>query len=1102
MGATTLLSTGGGLAWAHPALLGGLALLPATWWLSRLTPPAPRKQVFPSVRLLHQLKRTNSTNAKTPWWLLALRCAALGCVVLGLAGPEWRPPSSAAMAAALAGGGRNMVMLIDNGWASLPNWAQRLDSATTLGQQWLAQRSEGANTTLAILTTAPQPDGRMKAPFMLGAPNQADADLRDALASALASLTPRPWPVDRQSTAKQLRDNEQLRQALAGADVWVLSDGINQGGEAALEAALKPARQRRDMRWDPCLPVWLDMRPPNARSQPSAQAGVAWQAKVLFAQNCATPAPLALSAYGLNTPTPSQRSDNFSMLASWKLPAGKAATAMTVPLDGALDGAVGAFALNPPTSARAGSAAALPGPAAWHLLATAVHGRSTAAVLMGPHDAQALTGAGWFLQQGSALHGQSLATLTLHQLESPNPSSPVPPALRAISLVYAPDGTLPALSSHPSEPDEQRAKAGLMAWVRQGGTLVRFAGPVAGRSSLDSRDDGTSSENPGIDNSPSLDETLSVPLLGGTRQLGGPLSLTKPPHLASFPAQGPFAGLAVPQDVTVERQILARPTATLNDHVWASLEDGTPLVTARREGKGEVVFFHTAPLANWTTLPLAGLWPAMLERLAQRADAHSPNHPAQNGLVTQPSTGGAGEGNQTGLPPWRVLTPQGSLTIAGPDVLPLPDDDHASPIPVSALHPAGLYGRPGGFMRALNLAPMLTPDRAALAVEKPLGILARPVGPITPHALGPILMTCGLGLLMLAQAILLAQSLKRAWWKRLTGKAGLSVLMLASGLGAASHAWAGPALGAGQKGAPTPAQSAESDWHNTLETRLAWLPTGDQETDDQIAAGMKSLTDYVNQRSNPHLGAPIKLDLNRDDLGFYPLIYWPILPNAHADGARAQKISLYMQRGGMVLVDRMGAGTLTNAATSATSAEHAQNRALEGVTLPTLLPLTDQATVAHTFYILHGYPGRAPAQPVLGVGAQATGHLGTPKGTENQPTLNQGTDGGDEDSEGEQVTPILIGNGDWARAWAMDKQGNPIMAVEPGGEDQRRQAQHFGLNLVIYALTGTYKDDQRRYPKLLQQLPGQGGAKDGSPGSTGQAPGLDNENDGESEDTP
>ena len=80
--------------------------------------------------------------------------------------------------------------------------------------------------------------------------------------------------------------------------------------------------------------------------------------------------------------------------------------------------------------------------------------------------------------------------------------------------------------------------------------------------------------------------------------------------------RSPRCRTAIPDDVTVNAQVLAQPDPTLSDRTIASLADGTPLVTRKRIGAGQVVLFHVTANAEWSTLPLSGLFVSMLERLA------------------------------------------------------------------------------------------------------------------------------------------------------------------------------------------------------------------------------------------------------------------------------------------------------------------------------------------------------------------------------------------------------------------------------------------------------------------------------------------------------
>jgi hypothetical protein len=65
---------------------------------------------------------------------------------------------------------------------------------------------------------------------------------------------------------------------------------------------------------------------------------------------------------------------------------------------------------------------------------------------------------------------------------------------------------------------------------------------------------------------------------------------------------------------------------------------------------------------------------------------------------------------------------------------------------------------------------------------------------------------------------------------------------------------------------------------------------------------------------------------------------------------------------------------------------------------------------------------------------------------------------------------VIVGANDWAGGWAIDRDGQPLYACVPGGEQQRETALRFGINLVMYVLTGNYKSDQVHVPAILERL--------------------------------
>ena len=160
----------------------------------------------------------------------------------------------------------------------------------------------------------------------------------------------------------------------------------------------------------------------------------------------------------------------------------------------------------------------------------------------------------------------------------------------------------------------------LSRFVEEGGTLVRFAGPRLANAD---------------------DDLLPVRLRRNGRVLGGAMSWEEPKSLAEFEAASPFFGLPASKDVTVQRQVLAEPDPGLAGKTWARLSDGTPLVTAERRGKGLIVLFHVNADANWSNLPISGLFVEMLKRISAMAGESAPSGDERSDVFTDQSASGA-----------------------------------------------------------------------------------------------------------------------------------------------------------------------------------------------------------------------------------------------------------------------------------------------------------------------------------------------------------------------------------------------------------------------------------------------------------------------------
>jgi hypothetical protein len=532
----------------------------------------------------------------------------------------------------------------------------------------------------------------------------------------------------------------------------------------------------------------------------------------------------------------------------------------------------------------------------------------------------------------------------------------------------------------------------IQKFVADGGLLIRFAGPrmTGGTDSL-----------------------VPVKLRVGGRYLGGALAWADPQKLAPFADSSPFAGLSIPKDVSVTRQILAEPSVELSARSWARLADGTPLVTGEGRGKGWVVLFHITAGPAWSSLPLSGLYVDMMRRLLALSAGSRPTE--MRAAVT--------------LPPVSTVDGFGHLRKPPAEVLPIRASDLSRTV-VSREHPPGLYGA-AGTEDALNAVK-------ANAALLPLVGLAHD---IVPYAQSNVLALAP-WLLAIAAALLFLDAILSLWLRGY-----LTRLRIARGAAAVLVVAAALQV-------PKARADEAFDVKSASDTRLAYVMTGIADVDSMSRAGLTGLGNKLRQRTSYEPQDPMGVDIAKDDLSFFPLLYWPMDPREKDLAPEAiAKISDYMRNGGTILFDTRDL-TLGSVRGAGSPGEQTLRRLLAKLDVPPLEPLPDDHVLTKAFYLLQTFPGRwdggklwvealPPADPNAG------------------PVPARGGDG---------VSPLIIGGNDWAAAWAVGPNGLPLVDVVPGGERQRELAYRFGINLVMYAFTGNYKADQVHVPALLRRL--------------------------------
>jgi hypothetical protein len=566
------------------------------------------------------------------------------------------------------------------------------------------------------------------------------------------------------------------------------------------------------------------------------------------------------------------------------------------------------------------------------------------------------------------------------------------------------------------------ARERLDKWIDGGGVLVRFAGPHLARTD---------------------DDLVPVKLRRGGRVLGGSMSWDRPQPLAGFSRESPFNGMTVPNDVTVTRQVLAEPDSQLTDRTWATLADGTPLVTAQRRGKGMLILFHVTADTRWSDLPLAGTFVDMLKRIV-----------ALSGSVATADTEKTVTANNNAatqlVPPTRVLDGFGAFSSPPPTARPIPANFTAR---ANADHPPGFYGPPEGLVAVNTLTADDRPtplDVSSLNARRDAYRHGEPL-----DLRGPIFLAA-LALLMLDALVVISLS---GGFGSMRARRRRVATLLAIGV-AAAIAWQHPAQAQspGQPQQPSTTQSPDFAIKATQRTHLAYVITGDADVDAVTKAGLQGLTLFLAQRTALEAGDPIGLDPARDELAFFPLIYWAVVPGQPKPSKGAlEHIDAYMKGGGTVLFDTRDAIDATPGTGSETGSPGmvALRSILSSLDVPELEPVPRDHVLTKTFFLLRDFPGRF-----------TTGQLWV----EALPAENEDEESNRPARAGDGVSSIMITSNDLAGAWAMRPDGQPMLPLVPGEPRQREFAFRAGVNIVMYALTGNYKADQVHIPALLERL--------------------------------
>lgn len=349
---------------------------------------------------------------------------------------------------------------------------------------------------------------------------------------------------------------------------------------------------------------------------------------------------------------------------------------------------------------------------------------------------------------------------------------------------------------------------------------------------------------------------------------------------------------------------------------------------------------------------------------------------------------------------------------------PIPATEFDTKIPDST-HPPGLYGR-AGYQKSLNLGERLPTLRTFSDI--PMSVAQQIYGGVKEKNLMPFILGMALLLFMIDWVVMIVL---HAGWHLFSNplrwsQAAALVLLV------------------GFFSLPARAETIEDRIRYAGEIHLAYISTGVADVDALTQRGLQGLSQVLTERTSVEPKGIVALNPENDDLSFFPLIYWAVTPGQTTlSGKALQKVQYYLDHGGTILIDTRDESTTPRGfagSSGGANAEHLR-RLIGGLNVPPLVQMPEDHVLTKSFYLLDSIPGRYNGKTMW-----------------VEETSKSGRDG---------VSSLIIGSNDWVSAWA---------AMGSLQSRQQELAYRFGINAMMYALTGNYKADQVHIPHILERL--------------------------------
>lgn len=203
---------------------------------------------------------------------------------------------------------------------------------------------------------------------------------------------------------------------------------------------------------------------------------------------------------------------------------------------------------------------------------------------------------------------------------------------------------------------------------------------------------------------------------------------------------------------------------------------------------------------------------------------------------------------------------------------------------------------------------------------------------------------------------------------------------------------------------------------------LAYIITPSSASNDMAKRGLEALAIALLERTSVEPKGVVGLNIERDDISLFPILYWPVTKETQPLSEAAElRVNRYLARGGVIIFDSRD--------------DAAVARLVNGLSVGHLVEAGPDHSLTRSFYLVSSLEGTNNSKPVL---------IQSPR------------------TSSENVTQVIVGSRNWAGAWSGTTLG-PMSR-------EREMALRAGINMVLFALTGTYKEDQIHMKSILEKL--------------------------------